>query len=393
MKSKALKYIFTVLIILALFFVPKQAFAVTKTADNNNERNGYYNADKLKLAAECAVLMEAESGRILFASNSQAKRAMASTTKIMTALVIIENCGLDELVTVPKEAVGIEGSSIYLAAGEKLTVKELLYGLMLRSGNDAATALALHCSGSIPEFVLLMNKYAKNIGALNTSFANPSGLPAQEHYTTAYDLALIAATAMKHEVFREIVSTQKTTISWDGHDTERLLVNKNKMLYQYDGADGIKTGYTVAAGRCLVASATRNDMTLIAVVLNSHPMYADCSAMLDFGFGGYRMTEILKANTIMGSINIKNGFEKSISYKAQSGFSYPLSEDDMSSLTVRIEAEAVEAPVYKNDLIGYAEIYINGKQTAAIPLVLTETSKRNTLFARFSELMKQHSAN
>ncbi len=206
--------------------------------------NSYVLSDKINLTAECSVLIEANSRRILYASNAMSKRAMASTTKIMTALVIIENCNLDDVVTIPREAQGVEGSSIYLSAGEKLTVKQLLYGLMLRSGNDAATALAIHCSGSIEEFARLMNKTAEKLGLENTNFANPSGLPNEKHYTTAYELALIAARAMEYDVFREIVSTKNTTIPWEGHDCDRLLVNKNKMLAQYDGADGIKTGYT-----------------------------------------------------------------------------------------------------------------------------------------------------
>lgn len=389
MKSKALKYIVAALITLSVL---SPIYKIRSYAVADNERNGYYLEDNIKISAECAILTEASSGRVLFASNAEAKRAMASTTKIMTALVVIENCELDDIVAIPKEAVGIEGSSIYLAAGEKLTVKELLYGLMLRSGNDAATALAMHCSGSVASFVALMNSYAQNIGALNTSFANPSGLPAKDHYTTAYDLALISAKAMKHDVFREIVSTQKVTITWDGHNTDRLLINKNKMLYQYDGADGIKTGYTIAAGRCLVSSATRNGMTLIAVVLNSSPMYADCSAMLDFGFENYSMTELVSADTVMGSVTIKHGFEKSITYKASNTVSVPLAKTDSFFITARIEAESMEAPVYANEVIGCAEIYINGNKTASVPLILTASVKRNSFFSRFSELMKLHSA-
>lgn len=388
MKNKILKYFLIAVSVLLTAFTVGSAYADTY----GDTKTGYYLEDKVKLSAECAVLMEAQSGRVLFASNASAQRAMASTTKIMTALVVIENCNLEDVVTVPKEAVGIEGSSIYLAAGEKLTVKDLLYGLMLRSGNDAATALALHCSGNISDFAELMNRCAENIGARDTNFANPSGLPAQNHYTTAYDLALIASKAMQHDVFREIVSTQKTTIPWGGHDTDRLLINKNKMLYQYDGADGIKTGYTMAAGRCLVASATRNDMTLIAVVLNSSPMYADCAAMLDFGFANYNIKEVVKADTVMGSIGIENGFEKSVTYKIKDGFSFPAAEDDRFSITVRIDSETVQAPVKENDIIGYAEIYINGTKTESIPLLLTASVKRNTFFSRFSELMKYNSA-
>lgn len=380
MKNKLLKIILT-----AALFVCSVVFSCPAWADTDV---GYYQTDKVKLSAECAVLMEASSRRVLFASNSAAPRAMASTTKIMTALVIIENCALNDVVTIPREAQGVEGSSIYLMAGEKLTVKELLYGLMLRSGNDAATALAIHCSGSISKFAELMNKTAKELGALNSSFTNPSGLPDQYHYTTAYDLALIAARAMEYDVFREIVSTVKTTIPWGGHDTDRLLINKNKMLAQYEGADGIKTGYTIAAGRCLVASATRNGMTLIAVVLNCSPMYADCASILDFGFQNYKMTEVFKPETVMGSIDVEHGFTPSVTYKTLSGFSFPAAQNDTVSVTVRIYSQTAQAPVSKGDVIGFADVYVNGTNAASVPLVLCHSSNRNTLFSRFSSLIR-----
>lgn len=184
---------------------------------------------------------------MLYEKNADVQLAMASTTKIMTALVVLENCSLDEVVTVAKEAQGVEGSSIYLSAGEKLTVEQLLLGLMMHSGNDAAVALAIHCGGSVDAFVEMMNQKAADIGADRTNFVNPNGLPAEGHYTTARDLALIAATALKNDDFARIVSTQKAVIPWDGKEWDRVLVNKNKMLSMYDGANGVKTGYTKAA--------------------------------------------------------------------------------------------------------------------------------------------------
>lgn len=380
MKTRIVKYF------IAAAFICSFCFGIFPANTASAATDGYLFEDKLKLTAECSILMEADSKRVLFASNALSKRAMASTTKIMTALVIIQNCNLDDVVTVPREAQGIEGSSIYLMAGEKLTVKELLYGLMLRSGNDAATALALHCSSSISEFAALMNDTARKIGALNTNFANPSGLPDPNHYTTAYDLALISAKAMESSVFREIVSTEKITISWGGHDTDRLLVNKNKMLSQYEGADGIKTGYTMAAGRCLVSSATRNGMTLIAVVLNCSPMYAECAALLDFGFQNYYMKEVVSPDTVMGYVDISKGFIDSIGYKPAYNFSFPQMQGDIVSTQIKLYSNKVAAPVNSGDVIGHIEVFVNSHKLSSIPLVLTESTKRNSFFSRFSAL-------
>jgi len=185
---------------------------------------------------------------------------MASTTKIVTALTVIRNTDLDEVVEIPKAACGIEGSSIYLREGEHLTVRELLYGLMLRSGNDCAVALALHTSGSVEAFAELMNTTAVELGCENSNFVNPHGLHDDRHYTTALDLAAVTCEALHNETFREIVSTKAVRISNEGYEYDRVLVNKNKLLSNVDGADGVKTGYTKKAGRCFVGSATKNGM-------------------------------------------------------------------------------------------------------------------------------------
>ena len=204
------------------------------------------------------IVMELNTNRVVYSNNANAKKFMASTTKILTAITIIENCNLNDVVSIKKESVGIEGSSIYLKKDEKLTVRELLYGLMLRSGNDCAHALAIHCSNSINNFASLMNHTARKIGATSSNFVNPHGLHDDNHYTTAYDLALISCYAMKNDIFREIVSTKSIRISGATKDTPRLLINKNKMLKEFSGSTGIKTGYTKKAGRCLVSSCKRN---------------------------------------------------------------------------------------------------------------------------------------
>ena len=203
------------------------------------------------------AVLEVNSGRLLFARNPEKKLPMASTTKILTAILVIEEDDLDEVVRIPEEAVGVEGSSIYLVAGETMTRKDLLYGLMLRSGNDCAETLAILHSGSIEKFADCMNEKAMQIGAQDSHFMNPHGLPAPQHYTTAKDLAMIAAYALRNDIFSEIVACKSYTIPDGGCGYPRLLQNKNKMLYSYSDADGVKTGYTKEAGRCLVTSATR----------------------------------------------------------------------------------------------------------------------------------------
>lgn len=237
-------------------------------------------------SAQSEITMEVSTGTVLSEGNADVKLPMASTTKILTAIIIIEDCNLDEVIKVPNEAVGAEGSSIYLKKEEEIDIRDLLYGLMLRSGNDSAAALAIHHSGSIEEFARVMNERAKMYGAENSNFKNPSGLPDIEHYTTARDLCKIACHAMNNQIFREVVSTVNYTGKF------RSYVNKNKMLRSYEGANGVKTGYTVKAGRCLVSSAERNGMDVVCVVLNCPDMYERSAALLDYCFNNYKMLNL-----------------------------------------------------------------------------------------------------
>lgn len=232
------------------------------------------------------IAMELESGKILHAKNVDAKLPMASTTKIMTALLVAEDCDLSEVITVPDKAVGVEGSSIYLKKDERISVRDLLYGLMLRSGNDAACALAIHHSGSVEKFVERMNGRAKELGAHDTNFKNPSGLPDDEHYTTAKDLCNIARHAMNNRIFREVVSTRNYSGDF------RHFLNKNKLLSSLDGTNGVKTGYTKKAGRCLVSSAEREQMDVVCVVLNCYDMYERSASIINNCFTRYGMETV-----------------------------------------------------------------------------------------------------
>ena len=228
--------------------------------------------------AECVI--ELESGAILHAKNSDTTLPMASTTKILTAITVLECCkDLMYEISIPQEAVGIEGSSVYLQQGEKYTILDLLYGLMLRSGNDCATALALHFGGKVSDFCTKMNLVAQKAGALNSHFENPHGLPCENHYTTARDLCYITRYAMRNAAFSRIVETR--------FYEPKQWKNKNKLLSFYDGAIGVKTGYTKQAGRCLVSAAKRGDTVLICTVLNCAPMYERSAQLLDKAFALY----------------------------------------------------------------------------------------------------------
>ena len=236
---------------------------VSRSASGNSAdaAAGVLRAESPRLSAKSAVLLDASTGRVLYASHAEDKSLIASTTKIMTALVICETGDLNRTVVIPPEAVGIEGSSMYLKAGEVLSVHELLYGLMLRSGNDAAVALALADSGSISAFAMRMNEKAAVLGLKNTHYANPHGLDSEENYSTALDLARLTRFALQNPDFAQLVSTKSVTIG------DRVLTNHNKLLWQYSGAIGVKTGYTRTAGRILVGAAERDGRRLIAVTI------------------------------------------------------------------------------------------------------------------------------
>ena len=253
------------------------------------------------VSAQSAILIEVSGGRILYEKNARVRLPMASTTKIMTAIVALENASPDMLVEVSPAAVGIEGSSVYLYAGERLTLEALLYALLLESANDAAVAIAIAVAGDTESFVEQMNQKAVQLRLSDTHFVNPHGLDHPDHYTTAQDLSKIAAYCMQNEIFREIVSTQRMTIPLHDQEQARLLLNHNRLLRSYEGAIGLKTGFTKRSGRCLVSAAQRNGVELIAVTLNAPDDWNDHRNMLDYGFegnislllqtaGGYRRT-------------------------------------------------------------------------------------------------------
>ncbi|MBC8590553.1 D-alanyl-D-alanine carboxypeptidase family protein [Wansuia hejianensis] len=313
--------------------------------------------ENLGLSGESYVLIDEISGRILIEKNPHQKMAMASTTKIMTALVAIENCNLDEKVVIEKDSTNIEGSSIYLEEGEILSLKDLLYGLILRSGNDSAVAIAKHVGKTEKKFIDLMNNKAKEIGALNTNFTNPHGLSEKGHYSTAYDLALITREALKYKAFREIFMTK----SYDANRVKNnYFINKNKTLWEYEGGDGGKTGYTMEAGRCLVSSAKRNEMRLIAVSLNAYDWFNDNYKLLDYGFENFKPYIIYDKNQFMGNINIEDG-EDYVNLVVENELIYPLTAEESSKIKLFFPLdEDIYPPIRKGDKIGVVETYLDG---------------------------------
>jgi len=251
---------------------------------------------KAMTSARAMITLEASTGRVLFSHNEHERLAVASTTKIVTAITVIENVdNLDQEVRVSDKAIGIEGTSIYIQKGETLSVRELLLGLMLRSGNDCATALAIHVSGSVEKFAELMNKTAWDAGARNSSFKNPHGLDEEGHLTTAYDLGMISAYSMQNETFREIVATKDTRIEGEiGTETNpRSIANKNRLLRSNSDVVGIKTGFTSKAGRCYVGAMDDKGMTVICVVLNCGPMFEEAQSLMSRALKEFYMFKVL----------------------------------------------------------------------------------------------------
>ena len=265
----------------------KNAETVSTFAMDNDYSKINYNS-----SAKACVLMDAYSGQILHYENMHARLPMASTTKIMTALVIIEDMPFDSTVTVEKECCGVEGSSIYLQQGEQLSVKELLYGLLLESGNDAACTLATAHSGSIEKFADAMNLRAQKMGLKNTHFDNPHGLSSNNHYTSAYDLAVITQHALKNQKFSEIVATKKYYIAERENCKARYFTNHNKLIFRMDICDGVKTGYTIASGRCLVSSVSADNSRFIVVTLNDRNDYADHKYLLEYAVNEFNSVKL-----------------------------------------------------------------------------------------------------
>lgn len=321
------------------------------------------------ISAKSAVLMDAQTGRVLFERNADQRSLIASTTKIMTALVVCEQCNVLDRVRIPKEAVGIEGSSMYLREGEVLTVQDLLYGLMLRSGNDAAVALAIYCGGTVEGFAELMNSKAHRLGLTGTHFVNPHGLDNPNHYSTARDLAVLSSYAMENPIFAQTVSTRTVTAG------QRQLVNHNKLLWQLEGADGVKTGFTKAAGRILVSSCSRQERRMIAVTIDDGNDWADHKKLFESGFSEFTLQQIVRAGDCLATLEVISADEQSVELIALEDFSYPLRSDE--TLQVVVPGPGfVYAPVVEGQKAGVAYLYLGNKIVGQVPLEYGSTAEQ-----------------
>lgn len=313
-------------------------------------------------SAKASVVIEASTNRVLSENNKDMELAMASTTKIMTALITLENCpNLDEKVDIDNRSVGIEGTSIYLRKGESLTVKELLYGLILASGNDASLALAYHVGkGNLDTFVSLMNEKVKELNLHHTSFANPHGLDAKNHYTSAYDLAVITSCAMKNENFREICSTKFAQITGNEAVGSRYLRNKQRLLKTLEGCNGVKSGFTDNAGRCLVTSCKRNNMEVISVVLNCPDMFEESARLINDAFVEYKMVQVLEPYNFITTIPLEDAKLDGVKVFSRKEFCYPLNEEEKTKITIEKELpDILSAPVEKEQKVGKISVYFD----------------------------------
>lgn len=318
------------------------------------------------ISAQKAILFDGNSGRVLFDRNAYDRGLIASTTKIMTALIVCEQCNVLDRFRIPKEAVGVEGSSVYLREGEVWTVQELLYGLMLHSGNDAAVALAIYCSGTVEGFVGLMNDKAHRLGLKNTAFENPHGLDGPGHYSTPYDMAVLADYAMENPVFRKTVSTKTVRAG------NRSLRNHNKLLWRMEGADGVKTGFTKAAGRILVSSSLRQGRRLVAVTMDAPNDWEDHISLMNDGFSRYRMRLIIPEGSVVGYAEVAGGEAGSVPLIASEEFAYPLAEGEAPEVILQ-KPGFVYAPAVQGDAAGYAYVCIGDNTVGKVPLYFGET--------------------
>ncbi|MBP3571861.1 MAG: D-alanyl-D-alanine carboxypeptidase [Clostridia bacterium] len=323
--------------------------------------------------ARAAVLLEAGSGEVIFGQNENARLPMASTTKIMTALVALEALPLDTSVKITAESVGVEGSSVYLAEGEVLTLEQLLYALLLESANDAASAIAVAVSGSVEAFAERMNRKATELGLTDTHFVNPHGLDAEGHYTTAYELAVIARAALENETFRTICATERKTIPLHGTEGVRLLLNHNKLLDSYEGCIGVKTGFTKKTGRCLVSAAKRDGVTLIAVTLGAPDDWRDHTAMLDYGFGLYETVPLCGAGSFSAPLWLVSGSQEYVMVENADALAVTLRRDH-GPIRCAVELPRFEfAPVQAGQAMGQLRFFEEARdgtkrELGAVPL-------------------------
>ncbi|MDO7788024.1 D-alanyl-D-alanine carboxypeptidase [Desulforamulus aquiferis] len=338
-----------------------------------------------ELQGETAALIDAKTGRLLYGKDAHKRMYPASTTKVLTALVALERANLSDVVTVGPNAINSGGTRIWLPEGEQLTLEELLFALMLNSANDAGVAIAEHVAGSVESFAQISNLAAKKIGAVDTHFTNPHGMPEENHYSTAYDLALIGRKAMENEDFRRIVSTVHHEIPRSDPEAQKYLFNHNKLLwstvYGYKGATGLKTGYTSQAGQCIIASAKRDDRELIAVVLRTEGvnLWSDAAKLLDYGFDNYENQQLIEKDKVMTSLPVIYGKEN-VKLVAGEDYIYTFTRENPEDLQISFDVpESTLAPVDKGEVLGAIVISKGQEEIARINLMSDHQVDRDYL--------------
>ena len=359
----------------------------------------YASSDLPKVKAKGAVLIEQESKRVLYEQNANTPLPMASTTKIMTCILALEKGHLDDIVVASKRAAQAPPVKLKLKVGEKQRLGDLLYALMLQSDNDVAVAIAEHIGGSVEGFCDMMTEKAQSIGATHTSFKTPNGLDAEGHYASAYDMALIGAYALENPDFVKIVTT--TNISIPTIETEGSvrhdLQNKNRFIYAYEGANGIKTGFTNKAGHCFVGGAKQNDMQLVAAALGSgwgkngkNQKYADVIQMMQYGFKNYEKVQLIEANDQLDFVPIQKALVHQVTIGCKHKVVLPLTKQEKEKVYLKkVLPTALEAPLTQGEVVGEMQVVCEGVTLAKVPLCVTETVKKATLFDHIKEWLKK----
>lgn len=330
-------------------------------------------AEAPAVSAASAVLLDADSGRILYAQNENEERAIASITKLMTALVAAEYLDdLSQTITIQKEWTGIEGTSLYLKAGEEISLETLLYGLLLHSGNDAAVALAAHCAGDVETFVGWMNQRARDLGMTGTHFSDPNGLGDEDHYSTALDMARLGAACLKNPVVAKIVATKSIVLEG------RSFTNHNKLLWQYEGCTGMKTGYTRQAGRTLVSSAERDGQKLVCVTLSDGNDWADHKALLDYGFETYPRQVLAEEGGALRRMTVEESLLRQVPVVARDTVAYPLKEGEQVTAKIQLPKTA-RAPVTQGEIAGTVTFYKGERQVGRTYLVWGKSAGQDVI--------------
>lgn len=348
---------------LCLVLIPAPALALAEPALGPSP--AWKVAPAPGVSAGAAVVVDWKTGRVLFQRDAFSQRAPASTTKVLTAILALERAKMTDKVTISKRAAYTGGSSMYIKPGEVYSMHDLLYGLLLRSGNDAATAIAEHVAGSVEEFAVLMNAKAKSVGALKSNFVNPHGLTDARHYSTAYDLAMITRYALQNETFRSIVAVRETPLTFEYLNRDVVLHNTNRLLRMMPDADGVKTGTTAAAGACLIASATRDDQKLVAVVLRAGNRWNDAAKLLEWGFTNFRLATLGAPGEVVVEAPVRDGRTLSVPLALASELSTVLPRTGGAIPKVDLQVQTgIEAPIKRGQPLGRAAVVEDGKVLA-----------------------------